>query len=287
MTDSHRNDERTVRCPVEGCDAEKLARGIHLHVRQSSGDGHGPQDDVPDHISFDNLETVGEQEVQMDYPSERESEAVARLCPCCERPFKGTNGVLIHLAQMAGRKDHPVDGAERHAEDDFPIVEVDDQDNIVDVVGESMGVSDEDSGNGGVPVQRVIRLLAAILAEDKPELANRVRQELLGPIDPDRPDTTAGLFEALVSEGRSEVAEPSTRVRHQEDGIHVECRGTSADLSAEEVRWLADGLELAAQEENWSVTPTDLIEYLRDGAKYLEGNLSSRHLTARYLLWDQ
>jgi len=157
----------------------------------------------------------------------------------------------------------------------------------MDVVGESMGISDDDRGNGVVPVQRVIRLLSAILAEDKPKLAKRICQELLGPIDPDRFDTIAGVFEALLSEGRSAVAEPSTRVRHQEDAIHVECRGVSADLSAEEARWLADGLELAAQEEDWSVTPTDLIEYLRDGAKYLEGNLSSRHLTARYLLWDQ
>ena len=53
----------------------------------------------------------------------------------------------------------------------------------MDVVGESMGISGDDSGNGVVPVQRVIRLLSAILAEDKPELAKRIRQELLGPVD--------------------------------------------------------------------------------------------------------
>jgi len=41
MTDceTHENEERTVICPVEGCDAEKLARGMHLHVLHSKGDG--------------------------------------------------------------------------------------------------------------------------------------------------------------------------------------------------------------------------------------------------------
>jgi len=80
---NHPNDERTVRCPVDGCDAEKLARGIHLHVRQSSGDGHGPQGEVPDSINFENLDTVGEQTVEMDYPEERNNEKEARLCPYC------------------------------------------------------------------------------------------------------------------------------------------------------------------------------------------------------------
>jgi hypothetical protein len=82
---NHTNDERTVRCPVDGCDATPLARGINLHINRSSGGGHGPAGEVPSDISLDNLETVGEREVEMDYPEERDNETHARLSPTVVR----------------------------------------------------------------------------------------------------------------------------------------------------------------------------------------------------------
>ena len=131
---SHRNKERVVKCPVEGCAAEKLARGIHLHVLQSAGNGHGEQGEIPDGISFDDLEDAGTQKVEVNYPEEREVESVARLCPYCSVPFKGKHGVLIHLGQVAGRKNHPPNASRVHEPEDFPIVKLDDDENIISVV---------------------------------------------------------------------------------------------------------------------------------------------------------
>lgn len=133
-THRHENDERRVNCPVNGCDETPLARGVNLHVLRSAGGGHGPQGEVPAHISFDDLETVGTGRVAMDYPEERNNEQVARLCPYCEQPFRGKHGVMIHLGQVAGRKNHPEDAPKQHEPDDFAIVQLDDQENIVEVV---------------------------------------------------------------------------------------------------------------------------------------------------------
>jgi len=104
---------------------------------RSSGNGHGSQNELPEGIDLDSAETVGSREVEMDYPEERDSEQVARLCPYCERPFRGKHGVMIHLGQVAGRKNHPEDAPKRHEPDDFAIVHVDENENVVEVVEES------------------------------------------------------------------------------------------------------------------------------------------------------
>lgn len=142
----HRNSEKVVKCPVGECDAEKLARGIHLHVLQSVGNNHGEQGEIPEDISLENLEEVGTQEVEVNYPKERKVEKVARLCPYCKKPFVGSQGVLIHLGQIAGRKNHPANASRVHVPEDFPVVELDDNENIVGVV-DSRPVTDigEDS----------------------------------------------------------------------------------------------------------------------------------------------
>jgi hypothetical protein len=41
---------------------------------------------------------------------------------------------MIHLGQLSGRKNHPKNPRDKHDIDDFPVVHVDDQDNIVEVV---------------------------------------------------------------------------------------------------------------------------------------------------------
>jgi len=135
----HTNDEKTVLCPVEGCDEEVLSRGLHLHVLRSTKDGHGKSNEVPPHVDLESAEPVGTEEVEMEYPEERESEGmegVKRLCPYCERPFRGKEGVMIHLGATAGRKNHPKDAPKRHNLDDFPIVRVDENKNVVEVVEE-------------------------------------------------------------------------------------------------------------------------------------------------------
>lgn len=132
----HKNDEKTILCPVEGCEEETLARGLHLHVMRSAGDGHGPHMEVPPDLDLEAAEEVGKREVEMDYPEERETEKVARLCPYCERPYRGKHGVMIHLGQVEGRKNHPEDATERHDPDDFAIVHVDENENVIEVVEE-------------------------------------------------------------------------------------------------------------------------------------------------------
>jgi hypothetical protein len=132
----HKNKEKTVRCPVEDCDEKVLARGLHLHIRQSAGNGHEESGEIPSGIDLDDAEAVGTREVEMEYPEKREGESVQRLCPYCERPFRGKQGVMIHLGTTAGRKNHPKDAVDRHELDDFPVVRVDENDNVTEVVEE-------------------------------------------------------------------------------------------------------------------------------------------------------
>jgi len=174
---NHSNDERTVRCPVDGCDATPLARGINLHLNRSSGDGHGELGEVPDHISTDSLETVGAREVEMDYPEERDNEEYARLCPYCNQTFSSAQGLMIHLGQTAGRKNHPTNPQDRHEISDFPRVEADADGNAQRAV--PVETSDVSLKEGAVPTARVFRLIAELLAEDKAETAQRVRRALL------------------------------------------------------------------------------------------------------------
>lgn len=176
---THRNPERTVKCPVEDCDAEKLARGIHLHVRQSTGNGHGSQGTVPEHVSLDDLETVGDETVEMDYPEELDTEQVARLCPYCGTPFTGKQGVLIHLGQVAGRKNHPENAAEMHEPEDFPRVKMDDQENVVEVLDDGPASSGSGPHEQSVSTEKVYRYIADLLADDRADEARRVRRGLL------------------------------------------------------------------------------------------------------------
>lgn len=177
----HRNDERTVRCPVEGCDDELLARGIHLHVRQTDGGGHGPTGDVPDRISFEDLTTIGSEAVEMDYPEERDTDETARLCPYCFEVFAGQEGVRIHLGQVAGRKNHPRNPAADPV--DFPEVVVDETGNVEELKYDWLeGTEAPDAPT--ISATRVYRYLATLLSEGHREEARRARDHLIGPEDP-------------------------------------------------------------------------------------------------------
>jgi len=184
QTRNHINEERTVHCPVEDCDATPLARGVHLHVTRSVGNGHGPQGEVPDGLDLDNLETAGTKEVSMDYPEHRKTENVARLCPYCERPFRGKQGVLIHLGQTLGRKDHPSILPDDLDPDSFSIVKLDKHDNIVEVVEEadmdvlpSAKKRQSDEEREELP-EKVREYIAELRAEGKDDEADRA-EELL------------------------------------------------------------------------------------------------------------
>lgn len=283
MTDTHHNDERTVRCPIEGCDATPLARGINLHIRKSSGEGHGPRDELPDHIDLADLETVGKQEVEMDYPKERDTEDVVRLCPYCERPFKGRNGVLIHLGQVAGRKNHPENAAEEHSESEFPRVEVDEAENIISVIDDFDGHEFADSGKDAVPRQRVYRLIADLVAADEMVTAHRVRKQLLGIDSYQRPvrgtPTHRGLYRELIEQLYGNQDEFVVAAALESAGIMIACHDESGLYSADEARDLAADLEQIAQREGaHEGRVADLIDFLRYGADALERDqIGRRH----------
>jgi len=282
MTD-HRNDERTVRCPVEGCDATPLARGINLHINRSSGDGHGPRGEVPADISLEDLETVGEREVEMDYPDERDTDDHARLCPYCSQTFTGEQGLMIHLGQTAGRKNHPEDPKDRHEPGDFPRVEVDADGNILQVVDTAEKTPTDSGDNAAVPTARVFRLIADLIADGEARTAHRVRRALIGTDDAVAPSRNEPphpeLFEALLTQGRVENTGSRVTTALEGDEVMVTCRGESALLDAGEARDVAARLEQVAASEDWlNENVRDLIAFLRDGADVLDGSRTERSL---------
>jgi len=188
-TTSHTNAEKTVRCPVEGCEKEVLRRALHLHVRQSSGNGHGENGDIPPDLDLDEAEVVGTQDVTMNYPDERDAEEVARLCPYCERPFKGKHGVMIHLGQIQGRKDHPQNASEKHEPDDFAIVHVDDNGNVTEIIEEADQTAmpstqrrreNDDAMMGSLDDQNVEEYISDLRERGLDEEAERAEKMLLG-----------------------------------------------------------------------------------------------------------
>lgn len=181
QTNKHSNEERTVQCPVDGCDYEGLARSLHLHVRQSSGDGHGPHGDIPERINLDDAKTVGTQRVEMNYPESRDVENVARQCPFCGMVFNGKHGVMIHLGQTAGKKNHPEDAPEQIDDDDLPIVELDEDKNIINTIeGDSIMPSTKRRQEKEAEENRIKQYINRLREEGKDEEADIAETELLG-----------------------------------------------------------------------------------------------------------
>lgn len=178
----HHNKETVVKCPVEGCSHEGLSRGIHLHVRQSTGGGHGEHGDVPEHLDFDDLEKVGEKDVEMDYPDERTEEEVARLCPFCGSAYKGFRGLKIHVGQKAGQGVHPEDATDIEKED-TPVAHVDDDMNVIEIVEENELMPSTKrritKEKAGVSQEDVADLIDELKEEGESEIAERIRKKLL------------------------------------------------------------------------------------------------------------
>lgn len=286
----HKNDERTVRCPVEGCDSTPLARGVNLHILRLSGNGHGPRNEVPDHISLDELETVGEREVEMDYPEERENEKHARLCPYCSETFSGLSGLMIHLGQTAGRKNHPENPKERHNPEDFPRVEVDSEGNVETAVDSAEASPADDTDNVAVPKGRVFALLADLVADGEAETAQRVRRALIGDdstVNPGREEFPySDLFDALLAQGRAEVSDTVVSAALENEGVMVACRGESAFLTADEARDVAARLEGFSMREFWGDDDIlALIRFLRHSVDVLNRDETQRGLHVEFENW--
>lgn len=282
-------DERTVRCPASSCDDEVLARGINLHVMQSSGGGHGPRGEVPEHLSFEDLETVGGRNVEMDYPESRDNEKHARLCPYCSEVFYGIQGLMIHLGQTAGRKNHPENPKERHEPSDFPEVEVDERGNVQRAVRTESGVQDGRAG-ATIPRSRVFQLIAELTADGETDTASRVRRALIEDNSPSRPRQDEpdypDLFDSLQSYGRTDSDDSSITAALESKGIMIACDGESAFLTAEEALQLGTQLEFVAAGEGWEDRDyRDLIGFLRHGADILNSGRAVRGLHEEFSRW--
>lgn len=174
--------EPTVKCPVEGCDAEKLKRGIHLHVRQSKGSGHGPQGEVTSTINLDNLETSGSQEVSMDYPETRQTERVGRRCPFCKEVFRGKQGVMIHLGRVASSGSHPKNPKKEIDAEKLAIVHLDEDGNVLEEVDEPTTLPStrrrRESEQENTLEERVQSVIEEFRHEGKDEVADRLEEVL-------------------------------------------------------------------------------------------------------------
>jgi hypothetical protein len=174
--------EPTVKCPVEDCGAEKLKRGIHLHVRQSKGSGHGPQGEVPSTINLDDLETSGSQEVSMDYPETRQTEQVGRRCPFCKEVFRGKQGVMIHLGRVAGDGSHPQNPKEEIDAEKLTIVHLDEDGNVVEEVDEPTTLPStrrrRESERENTLEAKVQTVIEEFRHEGKDEVADRLEEIL-------------------------------------------------------------------------------------------------------------
>ncbi|MCF2207970.1 hypothetical protein KI372_03825 [Halobacterium salinarum] len=280
--ETHENEERTVICPVEGCDAEKLARGMHLHVLHSKGDGHGPKGVLPDDVSLEDMLTVGTETVEMKYPTERDTEQEARLCPYCGEAFTGKQGVLIHLGQVAGRKNHPDDAAERHEPQDFPRVGVDEDENVIRLIEEDPEDADRAEGPT-VPAERVYRYIAELLAKDKQGEAQRARRRLLETGGHEQPALLSPVFEPILAEARRREVGDGVTTALEDDGVYIEAGDRSPTLTADEARRLANELEQAAEHEDGLEDDLrGLIEWLRDCAHVLDGEMAEERLFIKH-----
>jgi hypothetical protein len=137
-----KNIENEVRCPVSGCRKPVAKRGLFMHIFQTDDpekEGHYPRGTVPPDVDVNDVAVTGDRQITMDYPEEQDLEEFHYLDTYTGKAYKGKRGLMIHLGQMAGQDNIPDDVTERHDPDDFPVVDIDEDGNIIDVLKGSSG----------------------------------------------------------------------------------------------------------------------------------------------------
>lgn len=179
--DEEQAGEPVVKCPAEGCDHTGVSRGMHLHVRQSSGKGHGPHGDIPESIDMSDLEVVGTKDVEVNYPENRSQDKTARVCPWCERPFNGFQGLMIHLGQNVGKDEvHPDEVPEDATKDDFPVGRVDNNRNVLEILDEgTLMPSTKRRRRGVVDRAKVVDFIESLEEDGYDDIAEKAEMELL------------------------------------------------------------------------------------------------------------
>lgn len=108
-----------------------------MHIWQTDdpeGEGHGPVGEVSDSLDLQDVEVVGTADVQMDYPNTQDIGDAEYFDTYTGHAYKGKRGLMVHLGQVAGEHNIPANVTDRFDADDFPIVETDDDGNILNVV---------------------------------------------------------------------------------------------------------------------------------------------------------
>jgi hypothetical protein len=125
-----------VDCPVPECNSQPYARGVYMHIWQTDGEGHGERGFVPDYIDIESVEEVEQpaSDKGTNYPDTVELENVKRLDTYTGGVYEGTRGIMIHLGQKAGQNNIPENITSMVDAEDFPIVETDDDGNIIKII---------------------------------------------------------------------------------------------------------------------------------------------------------
>jgi hypothetical protein len=108
-----------------------------MHIFQTNdieGQGHHPRGEIPEYISEEEIKVTGKSEVEMDYPEIQDLSEAMYLDTYTGKAYQGRRGLMVHLGQRAGKDNIPEDVTKRHEPDDFPIVKVDDDGNITEVI---------------------------------------------------------------------------------------------------------------------------------------------------------
>lgn len=134
------NEEDTAECPV--CAKEVPKRGLFMHIFQSDdpdGKDHYPRFEVPPNIDIEDVKVTGKTEVGMQYPDKQNLEEVYYLDTYTGKAYEGKRGLMVHLGQQAGKNNIPDDVTDRHDADDFPIVDIDKDGNVTEIIKEAQG----------------------------------------------------------------------------------------------------------------------------------------------------
>ena len=189
--------------------------------------------------------------------------------------------MLIHLGQVAGRKNHPEDAAEKHSASEFPRVKLDQFGNIMSVPDES-DASDEpgdsdhaDTEKGAIPRRRVYRLIAELTADREPRTVHKVRKQLLGVGPHKRPihdlPIHRDLYEEISGYLHSEKDQFDVTATLESNGLMIEYNGEKGLYTADEARDLAASfVRPANSKERATDRLAGLIRFLRYGADIIE-----------------
>ncbi len=163
----HTNEENLVKCPY--CGDEKRSRGLYLHIFRSSDEAHGGHKDVPDTWERDkeNLEVVGQKELTLNVPTNKEYDHELLLCKYCGEKFKGTHGLSVHLSRVEDSV-HPKDTKLETAGIRIPVGPDLDEQRIEEISEKhDLGLNPADFSD-----EKVLAREAADTAEDPSEVPN-------------------------------------------------------------------------------------------------------------------